>query len=429
MINLKKILILCLSVLLIMSLCDVKLIAIESVDDEFLPKISTTRFNSFSITSNGNLYEWGRRYDDLDETKTGYNTLPVFVLSDVIKFENTRYEDNPRNNATPRFALKKDGTLWGWGMNATYGQLATGDYVNSDDPIYIINNVLDISVGKSYNFAIRNDNSLWGWGYNGYKQLGDVAIDQHGSVKTPVKILDDVKTAVAGNTYSLAIKTDNSLWGWGTSEGGGLANFQHTQKYPVNIMNDVAMVKIGINTTSENTFAIKTDGTLWAWGNNAFSQIGNGGTDTVYTPELILDNVKDVIPTMYSTFAIKHDNSLWGWGYNIYGALGDGTTQNSTTPKMIATDVKKVSSVAFVTHVLKNDGTLWAAGWNDSGLLGDGTTTSSSIFVQIMSNVCDVETSYDHVLALGCDGTVFSWEIINLVNWVIVQPKEESSPL
>ncbi len=136
-----------------------------------------------------------------------------------------------------------------------------------------------------------------------------------------------------------------------------------------------------------HTLATKTDGTLWAWGDNSYGQLGDGTNLYKNVPIQIgiATNWASVSVGSSNTLATKADGTLWAWGHNSYGQLGDGTTVNKNAPTQIGavTTWASVSARTVQTLATKTDGTLWAWGYNFYGQLGDGTTVSKSVPVNI----------------------------------------------
>ncbi len=289
-------------------------------------------------------------------------------------------------------AIKTDGSLWSWGNNI-YGQLGNGTTENKLTPVKIMDNVAAVSAGQWYTTALKMDGSLWTWGSNRYRQLGEgLGGDYWCYESTPIKIMDNVAAISAGNMHTAAIKTDGSLWIWGESRCGQFGNGSLSYSYtPIKIMENVAVVSAG----TWHTAVIKTDGSLWIWGNNEYRQLGDGTTDNKYTPVKIMDNVAAVSAGSTHTAAIKMDGSLWTWGENRYGQLGDGTGGNyedyKSTPVKILDNIAQISMGYRYTVAIKTDGTLWSWGLNDVGQLGDGTGGNyedyKSTPVKIMDNV------------------------------------------
>ncbi|MDO8804270.1 MAG: hypothetical protein Q7R35_07555 [Elusimicrobiota bacterium] len=120
---------------------------------------------------------------------------------------------------------------------------------------------------------------------------------------------------------------------------------------------------------ANHTVALKTDGTLWAWGYNGIGQLGDGTTVDKFAPVQIGTHKKwiSIAAGAYHTIALKADGTLWAWGNNDAGQLGDATTANKSKPIRVGTDNKWISIAAGVRHTiaLKSDGTLWAWGSNN----------------------------------------------------------------
>ena len=218
------------------------------------------------------------------------------------------------------------------------------------------------------------------------------------------------ETPLAGGLYhSLFIADDGSLWAWGENTYGQLGDGLNAAKNPSpkQILSGVAAVAGG----HRHTLALKTDGSLWAWGNNQFGQLGDGTTKHSKTPKQILTGITAVASGGYHSLALKTDGSLWAWGYNFQGELGDGTTAEvNTTPKQILTGVAAVAAGDYHTLALKTDGTLWAWGENTYGQLGDGSTAEKNPSPkQILSGVTAVAGGHRHTLSLKTDGTLWAW--------------------
>lgn len=216
-------------------------------------------------------------------------------------------------------------------------------------------------------------------------------------------------TAVsAGRTHTMAIKSDATLWAWGNNSQGQLGDGTTTSKSaPVKIMDDVAAV----SANGYHTTAIKSDGTLWTWGCNNDGQLGNGTNTSSNTPVKIMEDVAMISADSSRTLAIKTDGSLWAWGSNAYGRLGDGTTTNRNAPVKIMDNVTAVSAGGYHTMAIKTDGTLWAWGLNSPGRLGDGTTISRITPIKIMDHVTAVSAGNWHTMAIKNDGTLWAWGI------------------
>lgn len=271
-----------------------------------------------------------------------------------------------------------------------------------------------VSAGMEHTIAIRSDGTLWAWGFNGSGQLGDgTLIDK----KSPVQIgtAADWKSVSAGGNHSLAIKADGTLWAWGHNFNGqvGDGTFGAGRKSPVKIgtATDWKFVAGG----RSFSLAIKTDGTLWAWGDNFFGQLGHGAV--AFAPKQVgtATNWTYVSAGGNHTVALKADNTLWAWGLNTNGQLGDGTTTSKSSPTQIgaATDWLRVATGVDHTLAIKSNGSLWAWGTNDSGQSGNGTIIESHTPLQIGTSGWKAVAAGDRSsLAINANGTLWAWGYI-----------------
>jgi alpha-tubulin suppressor-like RCC1 family protein len=159
--------------------------------------------------------------------------------------------------------------------------------------------------------------------------------------------------------------------------------------------------------------AIKTNGTLWAWGIDSYGQLGQGPPANKSSPVQIAGSWKQVASGYEFSIGIKADGTLWGWGYNLEGEVGDNTviSRNTPTPIGAATNWSSISSSYGHTVAIKMDGTLWAWGYNSDGQLGTGNITSLSSPVQVAgaSTWSKISAGAYHTLALQADGTLWVW--------------------
>ncbi|HZH74392.1 MAG TPA: PKD domain-containing protein [Archangium sp.] len=176
--------------------------------------------------------------------------------------------------------------------------------------------------------------------------------------------------APSGSTPGVTLTVTNAL---------GLSA---SHPFPVSVNPACATPVVKVAAGIYHTLALKQDGSLWAWGSNYHSQLGDGSTTSRPTPVQVLTGVSSIAAGGYHTLALKQDGSLWAWGDSTYGQLGDGSTTQRTTPVQVLTGV---SSVAANHHTLalKQDGSLWAWGNNSHGQLGDGSTTQRTTPIRV----------------------------------------------
>ena len=275
-------------------------------------------------------------------------------------------------------ALKSDGSLWSWGYNR-YGQLGDEHDDDHSAPTQVsTTNTPDsdwtaLSCGANHTVALKSDGSLWSWGYNFYGQLGDGTTANH-NVPVQVSAVSTPNSHWAalacGQNFTVALKSDGSLWSWGQNGSGqlGLGDGDVTNRNaPVAIAQTNTpnarwvAVACGIN----YVVALKSDGSLWSWGANNLGQLGNGGRGQSSVPVAVDaggDNDWTSVACGYSsTFAMKSDGSLWSWGYNNDGQLGNGSTATQTTPQR-AVDLTDtwVASVPDLAWTNSPDPALWS---------------------------------------------------------------------
>ena len=277
--------------------------------------------------------------------------------------------------------------------------------------------------------VVDENGTLWMCGLNDYGQLGNGS--RTGS-NVPIRVMDNVASVSSGGTHTAAIKTDGTLWTWGSNIYGELGNGKDTydtsSNIPVKVMEDVAAVSCGTNFTA----ALKTDGSLWMWGDNSYGQIGNGKQYTGHyennpQPVKVMEDVAAVSCGSCHVAALKTDNSLWIWGSNRRGELGNGGVGNGTTyagdvivqtvPAKLMDSVTAVSCGEQFTAIIKEDGSLWTWGANFSGQLGNGWTGNGTYLedpiqtvpVKVMDNVAFVSCGHSHAAAIQANGSLWIW--------------------
>jgi len=318
-------------------------------------------------------------------------------------------------------ALKKDGTLWAWGFNY-YGQLGIGtneweDFRSAPVQVGAERDWAAVSAGGGHTLALKKDGSLWAWGLNDDGQLGDNTTTRHNA---PVRVGTDTDWAAisAGGYHSLALKSDGSLWAWGLNSVGqlgiGTSGVKNFLKTPVRVGTEKNWLDISAG--DSHSLALKNEsgiaGSLWAWGDNFYGQLGDGTNKNSNVPLKVgtATNWASVSAGGWHSLALKSNGSLWSWGWNFYGQLGDGTNTNRNAPVAITgSNWETVSAGDRHSLALKSDGSLWAWGGNDVGQLGDGTTTNRQTPVSVGSGWEAASAGGYHTLALKPNGSLWIW--------------------
>ena len=255
--------------------------------------------------------------------------------------------------------------------------------------------IVSVAAGDSHSLAVMSDGSLWAWGYNGDGEVGD------GTTMTrlsPTEIMDGVVAVSTTNTHNLAVRSDGSLWAWGVNTEGELGDGTYTTRLsPVKVMDGVEAASAGYG----HNLAVKPDGSLWSWGSGL---MGDGSSfKTQLSPKKVMDGVVAASAGNDYSLAVKSDGSLWAWGDNY---IGDGTTMTRLSPVKVMDGVIAASAGNDCSLALKSDGSLWAWGYN---YVGDGTSMTRLSPVKVMDGVVAATASYDHSLALKSDGSLWAW--------------------
>ena len=311
---------------------------------------------------------------------------------------------------------KSNGTLWGWGYGAA-GQLLTTNETQPN-PIQLGNETdwNEINNGSINTFAIKNNGTLWGCGSNQFGSLGVNSNTQSFATFQQITTASNWIKVAASDYFTIALKADGTIWGWGQNNMYQLGNSPATlqQLVPVQVGTATDWIEIAAG-TSDTSFAIKSNGTIWGWGSNPSSIIVPGSsTQTVANPTQVGTSTNWVKMSVGGAhiLAQKSDGTLWSWGGGI--ALGVGGSPSVTNlPQQISTDVwKSFSNGTNTSFAIKSDGTLWAWGKNTNGQLGDGTSTDRNVPTQIGTETnwsTVTNRGYACTMATKTDGTVWYW--------------------
>lgn len=285
-------------------------------------------------------------------------------------------------------AIKTDGTMWTWGVNGS-GQLGVGDTVARSSPVQVGAltewKYLSTNTGCA---AVKTDGTLWTWGASGGGRLGNNTISPNLSSPAQVGLLTNWYQVSSGQTHMAAIKTDGTLWAWGDGGYGKIGDGAVVARSsPVQIGALTAWAQVSAQ--RDQTLAVKTDGTLWAWGSNYRGVLGLNLSVLTRRSSPVqvgaLTNWAQVSTGFGQTVCVKTDNTLWTWGLNNAGQLGQSNTILRSSPVQVGALANWSQGVAGFnwSSAVKTDGTLWTWGSNTTGQLGDGTTTDRNSPVQV----------------------------------------------
>jgi alpha-tubulin suppressor-like RCC1 family protein len=422
---------------------------------------------AFGVKSDRTLWAWGENSDGylgLNSRTTLYYSSPVQVGGDL-------WEDVvPAGRITRQYVFaQRSGSalIYTWGNNF-YGQLGLNDVIARSSPVQLpvfsLNQMPFVAVNGYSVLGQKTDSTLWGWGYNNTGQLG---LGDTLNRSSPVQVgLDLWSHGATTFTNGFGVKNDGTLWGWGQNNVGqiGTPNFSPAALSWTSMARTMGIrstpAGVGVS-SSTSVHALRSDGTMWAWGENRRGELGVGDTTRRASPTQIGTDTDWAI--LYrgmpegNAAAIKTDGRLYKWGYNINGTLGTGDTQNRSTPTQLpgswiqvsgalqldtngalwitggwgfgngdgttvrrsnlfqvgaVTGYKLVESSADRTfHVVRSNDKLFAWGFNQYGTIGDNTTTNRSSMVAVLavSSFSQVSSGGYHMLGITSIGRLFAW--------------------
>lgn len=322
------------------------------------------------------------------------------------------------------YAILEDKSLWAWGTNSA-GQLGNGLGTGiSDVPTQVLglDEVTAAAAGGYHGLALKSDGTVWSWGTEYYGATGNGISVNTITQPVQVKNLSGVVGVAAGDTHSFVLFSDGSAKGFGNNDylqlglgiggGGGLI----ATPTPVYGLTGLTAIASG----DHHTLFLHKDGTVWVAGSNVFGQLGLGTTDPIFnvgTPTRIpnLSGIIAVAAGSVHSMALREDGTVWAWGLNQEGELGTGST-SAPIPSPTAVAIKDVTAIAAGSrtgYALKSDGSVYAWGLNSSGGVGNGTVAFVNYPtpgpVKDVSPSVAIAAGFGHALALGANGTLRAW--------------------
>ena len=324
-------------------------------------------------------------------------------------------DDPPPPTVLDPPAPEKD-AVWAWGYG---GREWLGDPLVHPFVMEVpgASDAIGVSAGRAFALVLRRDGTVWSWGNNTNAQLG-IGTSILVSPPPPVRVtgLTNVVAVAAGEYHGLALKSDGSVFAWGANASGQLGDGTTVTRFrPVRVASLDDVIAVAAN--YGHSLAVKRDGTVWAWGQNQEGELGNGTHASSATPVRVsgLTGVTQIAAGPQHSLALKSDGTVWSWGNNPNGELGDGTTTQRSTPVRVQ-GLNGVTSIAAGTTSLAatTDGAAWSWGPNSNGQLGNGTVGGAPRLVpgrvNGLSGVTSVSagsgaTNY----AILSDGTAWAW--------------------
>ena len=344
-----------------------------------------------------------------------WNSIPIMANENI---EKSMLEIKAGNSYSA--VLKSDGTVWMWGYN-NRGQLGNGTTTDSDTPAAVtgLSNVEHIAAGKEHMVALKTDGTVWAWGYNNYGQLGN---DTTTNATTPVQVktatgnnLSDIVEISAGESHSLALKADGTVWAWGCNTNGRLGDGTQTHSHTAIQVTGLSGIT-DIAAGGRHNLAIKNDGTVWAWGYNNYGQLGIGSTTDSHTATSVsfISDATMIAAGANHSLVLDNSGQVFGFGRNDFGQLGTGDFTSKVKEVIkVADGTSFIAAGENVSFIILNDETVKATGYNYYGQLGlnniEYSTKVQNYTISTMQNISCLAIGRKHVIAQTHDDFLFGW--------------------
>lgn len=378
-----------------------------------LTEIDAGTGHSVAVKADGSVWSWGRGMQgQLGNGSFLNRDLPVQVQ--------TTARDNPALGAIVaiaaggrhNLALDEVGAVWAWGRNVS-GQLGDGGSANRAaaskvrlDSSTKVAGADAIAAGANHSLLLEAG-VVYAWGDNSHQQATGSAPSL--AYATAVSGLSGVVAIEAGANHSLAVTADGTLYAWGLNDEGQCGSSSPTVAGPAPVpgATNVAAVAAG----ASHTLVLENDGSLWAMGLNEHGQLGTGGSSGATLarvksgPETYLENVVGIAAGANASFALTTDGRVYAWGSNAVGQLGNGAADSS--PHAYATPVPglQVTNRAPTLTLQANPPTAPEL----------ATITLKAKVTDPDSNVSRVDFFDAKDGLLGSDSTApFTWSVANL---------------
>lgn len=372
--------------------------------------VSAGYHHTLALRSDGTMWAWGRnRYGQIGDGLTSDVRSPKQIgMGRLWAAIDTFYDHN--------LAIASDGSLWVWGYNNSF-QLGDGTQNNLRTPRqnWANESWIGIAAGGLHSMALRADGTLMAWGENISGQLGQSNRVDVTNTRAPVRRADAWRSVAAGREFTTAIRSDGTLWAWGDNSDGqvGVRVVDGSRTAPVLV--DSNRVWLAVHCGRDHVVALTADGTGWGWGDNDFLKAIDGGYADIATPTLITSNALwiELTAGRDHSMGLRSDGTLWAWGSSDFGQLGNGSITAVSVPRQIDSNPVWSSVAAGSYHYLgiQTNGSLWAWGFNYAGQLGDGTKAGRTNLVQVGSALSwsAADGGLEHTLALTTNGTLYVW--------------------
>jgi len=341
----------------------------------------------FAVGGNSVVYAWGN--NDNMQVSPKNNSKEIVVPTALQSLTNAK---EFASGTTFTIMLRDDGKVWSWGSNK-FGQLGTGakQEIQLPEQVQSLDNVIHVAAGEAHAVALKGDGTVWSWGRNGSGQMGD---GTKKSTEIPLKVngISEVTAIATRGDFVVALKRDGSVWAWGDNRNGqlgnGAAKKDGAAPEQVHGITNVIAIAAGGN----HVLALRVDGSVWSWGLNSSGQLGDGLNGNVSQshslpiPVLWLTDVSAISAGDKYSVAVRRDGTVWAWGDNSYGQLGNGTNADTYSPLQVEVihSAKYAVCDSATTFVLTSDNLVYSFGDGTLGQLGNGSKMKTNTPIKIV---------------------------------------------
>lgn len=317
-------------------------------------------------------------------------------------------------------SLDKNGIIWSWGVGSwgVFGNNASTDIFTPVSVCGTRKTFCRIGPGKFHYMAIDKNGQIWTWA--GQQTYGELGINSTFQFLTPRSICGSKKTfchVSGGNALSTSIDKYGQIWTWGDGRVGQLGNNGITARSTPITISGNKKTFCQISSGENSVGSIDVYGQIWGWGSNSSGKLGNGNSISVSTPISVAGTIKTfcIISTgVNHSLTIDKYGQIWGWGSGNGGSIGDNSTVARCTPVSVCGVKKTFCKIGTGTsHSLAIDknGKAWAWGTNSNGQLGDNSVVSKLTPVSVYGNktFCDIKGMGVNSVGVDNYGIVWTW--------------------
>ena len=323
--------------------------------------------------------------------------------------------------------LNTDGTILAGGSGGN-GQIGDGTTHLRTNLVSVAgaSNVVGIAAGELFSYAWKSNGTAWAlaWGDDRSGEMGNGTTTHRQTNAIPITNLTAVIGMSAGNRHGLAVDTNGLVWAWGANDHGQLGTniMVYNRLNPMPVANLAGAVAVAAG--SYHSLALKTNGTVWGWGSAKQGELGDGTTPplrTIPVQAAGLTNISAIAAGKDFSLAISN-GVVWQWGaieqpYPYNGLLFQSSTPTKVTIIRLGgpplTNIVAIAAGWYHVLALKSDGTVWSWGYDGHCQLGKGSWASWACQVIGLSNVVAIAAGGEHSAALKSDGTIALWGYLN----------------